>query len=177
MMYERMTLKRLFYFLLLSLLLVRCGGDPSGIGAHSTFLQHVVQSDSGIFRGLEMGMGMDPVMAKEMQQPAEVDDYYLYYEMIVETDTADSYALAYTFDSTGLMNIQADIYPGTPEKAAALMEDLKSYFTKRYGEGANDKGFITWQGERKGRKIALSIADETESALSPLLSLNIYYAD
>jgi hypothetical protein len=159
-----MKLQKLYTILLFAFAALQfsCGSDkPSGLSEYGPVFESVMRTDSGAFRGFELGTPMDTVMAREPAQPAEVDDLYLYYEYSLP-DGAGSYDLSYDFDENGLIEINSDIFLRDPAMTEAALAGFKKYFDKIYGASENHGGFNVWtvRSESFG-KVRINLSDSS----------------
>jgi|GEM_PF-6396549 len=164
-------------FVLLLLIIYACGSDTSDLSRHGELFEEVVKTDKGLLRGIELGMSVEQVKEKEAVPPSEEDSNYIYYDLYLGNDTTSSLTLAYTFDTAGLATMEAEVYFSSDEHKVQLMDAFEKYLSEKYGDGAKEKGYITWKGRSGAKNIAISLGDESESAGTHLLSLSIYPLD
>ena len=127
---------------LLTLLVYSCTTPASKMAKYGTVFESVMRSETGVFRGLSLGDKYDSVQLKETIKPIETDSDYLYYEL--KLDTTGSFNITYSFDESGLDEIQSDILINSPSSADEVFSKFKLYFDEHYGESQNNQGYIVW---------------------------------
>jgi hypothetical protein len=131
----------LFLFLIISFVSA-CKQPESKLKKYGTLLEEVMLSDSGAFRGLSLGEKLDSVQAHEKGKPSEADGGYLYYEN--KLDSSNTFNIAYTFDESGLSEIQSDIYIANPENTDRIFNSFKRFFDDHYGASITHEDYTIW---------------------------------
>jgi hypothetical protein len=173
-----MFLKRLSYLLIFLLALSSCKTEKSKLAPYGKVFESVMRTDTGIFRGFDLGYKMDSVMAHEAGQPAEVDDGYLYYEYHMK-DSSGTFSITYDFDESGLNEIQSDIFLKDPGQTDSVFASFKKYFDDHYGPEEDHMGFSVWtvKSDSYGN-VRINLSDESSDLTTPgspgKLSLWIY---
>ena len=92
--------KFLFFFLALVSFLFysSCATDNDPLTKYGTFVKSVMRSESGAFRGFNLGDTPDSVSLKEVSKPMDSDSSFLYYEYAI--DSSGSYNITYNFDES-----------------------------------------------------------------------------
>jgi hypothetical protein len=153
--------------MLVSLVFISSCTDPKKeTETNKSIIETVMLSDKGIFRGLDLGMSKDSVLAHEKIEPVQNSTAQLNYEYTI--DSTATYAITYSFDEKGaLSEVQCAVYLikdiSFIDKTYA---ELESYYNEFYGESLTDKGLTTWgvKSDQYG-EIKINISQE-----SPLLS-------
>ena len=171
--------KFLFFFLALVSFLFysSCATDNDPLTKYGTFVKSVMRSESGAFRGFNLGDTPDSVSLKEVSKPMDSDSSFLYYEYAI--DSSGSYNITYNFDETGLSEIQSYIYIKNAAQIDTVFASFKSYFDLHYGASQQDMGYNVWavKSEKFG-DIKINLQDESAELTvdgSPgKISLSIY---
>jgi hypothetical protein len=135
--------------------------SKSKLAEYHPVLEKIVRSETGAFRGFNLGDRLDSVKLKESAQPVEVDEGYLYYEYKID-DTTGSYSISYNFDDTGLNEIQSDIFITNANNTDQLFNSFKSYFDDHYGDSEMDMGYNVWTVKsQKYGDVKINLSDES----------------
>ena len=154
--------------LLVILLLITLGSctndapvSKSKLSAYGPVFEKVMVTENGAFRGFSLGDPLDSIQAKETAKLTEADDGYLYYESKLD-DTTGSFNISYSFDETGLSEIQSDIYVNDINDADVIFDQFKNYFDKHYGSSESHMGFTVWtvKSEKYG-EIRVNLSNES----------------
>ena len=137
-----------------------------------------MKSDTGLFRGITLGISKEKIKTLETAGLKEEDSNdgidFLFYELTVDSST--SYTVAYYCENNKLNNIEADIYLLNEPQAAEMFEALKSYFEKKYGKPETDGDFFLWIANLKSGKARIALADESPTYKRGKLTLVIHNA-
>lgn len=152
---------RFVVFICLLLAISSCTKQKSKLAEYGPELEKIMRSETGAFRGYNLGDQLDSVKAKEIATPVEIDEGYLYYEYKID-DTTGSYSISYNFDETGLNEIQSDIFINKAENADKLYDSFKSYFDAHYGDSEINMGYNIWtvKSENYG-DVKINLSDES----------------
>lgn len=154
-----------------------CSHPESKLKKYGPEVESVLRSDSGAFRGFNLGEKMDSVIAHEGSKAQDADEGFLYYEY--KLDSSNSFNISYNFDETGLSEIQSDIYIHNPANTDKVFDSFKSFFDDHYGASENHGGYTVWtvKSEKYGI-VRINLSDESEDLTVPnspgKLSLWIY---
>ena len=132
----------------------------NSISDYGKVVSSVLINNEGAFRGFNLGDNLDSILAKELQEPMEIDDGFLYYEYKVDTIT--SFNITYNFEDKNLYEIQSDIFILENDSKENILLEFKTYFDNFFGSGERQKGFIVWtvQSEKYG-KVRINLSDES----------------
>lgn len=162
--------KQLFKTTLLLILFIcfvsACKQPESKLKKYGTLLEDVMVSDSGAFRGLSLGEKLDAVQAHEKGKPSEVDDGYLYYEN--KLDSSNTFNIAYSFDESGLNEIQSDIYIANPDNTDRIFNSFKRFFDDHYGASVSHEDYTIWtvMSEKYG-VVRINLSNESSDFTVP----------
>lgn len=135
----------------------------SKLAEYHPVLEKVIRSETGAFRGFNLGDGIDSVKRNEPEQPVEADQGYLYYEYKID-DTIGSYSISYNFDEKGLNEIQSDIFITNANNTEQVFNAFKSYFDEHYGSSELDMGYNVWTVKsQKYGDVKINLSDESAS--------------
>lgn len=149
--------------------------DP--LAKYGTFVEKVMKTDTGAFRGFNFGDKIEKVIAGEGPKTTEADTNYLYYEFKV--DTLGSFDVTYDFDEGGLSEIQSYVYIKNINRTDSVFEAFKSYFNDHFGRDETQMGYNVWtvKSEKYG-DININLSDEsadfTADQTPGKLSISIY---
>lgn len=170
-------LNRAGVFILLCMLFAcSCGKSP--LAQYGESFEKVMRSDTGLFRGLTLGVSKEqiaksePIGLKEEDSNDGID--YLFYELGIDSTT--SYTIAYYCPDNRLNNIEADIYLLNEPQAAELFTSFKTYFEKKYGKPETEGDFLLWIAETGSGKARIALADESPTYKRGKLTLVIHDA-
>jgi hypothetical protein len=135
----------------------------SKLAKYHPALEKIVRSETGAFRGFNLGDKVDTVKQHEPEQPVEADEGYLYYEYKID-DTTGSYSISYHFDEKGLKEIQSDIFVTNVNNTDPIFNAFKAYFDEHYGGSQLDMGYNVWsvKSEKYG-DVKINLTDESAS--------------
>jgi hypothetical protein len=162
---------------LLVLFSASCKKEKDPLAKYGTFVESVMRTDSGAFRGFNFGDKMDAVLRRETAKATEADENYLYYEYRI--DTLGSYDIAYDFDEKGLSEIQSYVYITNINKVDSVFNAFKTYFDDHFGKNETQMGYNVWtvKSEKYG-DININLSDEsadfTADKTPGKLSISIY---
>ncbi len=148
-------------FLVLSIGFSSCSNpeSKSKLAVYGTVLENVMRTDTGAFRGFNLGDQLDSVQTKETGKPVKTDAE-LYYEY--KLDSANSFNVRYTFDETGLSEVHSDIFINNPDHTDEIFNHFKTYFDQHYGASESHKGFTVWTiRSEKYDVVRINLSDES----------------
>jgi hypothetical protein len=155
--------KQIVSFLLISFLTISffsCEKEKDALKQYGPFVEKVIRSEEGAFRGFNFGEKMDTVIAREVAQAAEADDGYLYYEYKI--DDVGSFNITYDFDENGLKEVQSDVFTNSAMQADSVFNSFKKYFDDHFGKDEVDMGYNVWSVKSdKYGDIKINLTDET----------------
>jgi hypothetical protein len=139
------------------------------------------------FRNAMFGQDTKTVKASEKRVPDETDTNYLAYTLPVDTlhpdsvngdiDSVTYFTIAYNFDKQKLNEIDEDIFLADDSIAANLAQRISDYFTEKYGEAATGSDSKVWSFKSNGKKIKVTLSDESAEYDYGKLSLVFYCED
>jgi hypothetical protein len=139
------------------------------------------------FRNVMFGDDPKTVKASEKRIPDETDTNYLAYTLPVDTLRPDSvngdvdsvtyFTIAYNFDKQKLNEIDEDVFLADDSIAACLAQRISDSFTEKYGEAATGSDSKVWSFKSKGKKIKVTLSDESAEYDYGKLSLVFYCED
>lgn len=152
--------------IILILFFSSCTNTESPLSKYGPELEGVMRSDSGTFRGFDLGTQMDTILAKEAGLGVDADEGYLYYEF--KLNDSNSYNISYSFDDRGLNEIQSDVYIKNPNNTEKVFNSFKAYFDDHFGENENHQGFMVWtvKSEKYG-DVRINLSDESSDFTIP----------
>jgi hypothetical protein len=156
-------LKKSLFFSFITILMVSfisCEKVKEPLKKYGPFVEKVLLKDDGAFRGFNFGEKIDTVKAREVSQPAETDEGYLYYEYKI--DDVGSFNITYDFDEKGLNEIQSDIYVNNGMQTDSVFNTFRKYFDDHFGKDEVDMGYNVWsvKSETFGN-IKINLSDES----------------
>ncbi len=158
------------------LLLFSCHGELPEVSKHGQIVEMIVQNDSGLFRGIELGVTKQELKAKERAKLAEGQDDYLLYEVTLDSNNYS--IIIYSFDAIGLKEINVSIYVTDEDELDDTENNFKNYFTNKYGVSTTSKGFTTWKVQSTNTmNAALNMGQEIDPDGTKKLILTFYDAE
>jgi hypothetical protein len=151
----------LLFFLTVTLIgFYSCKKSKDPLKKYGPFVETVLRTEDGAFRGFNFGDKMDSVLAKEASKATEADEGYLYYEYKI--DDVGSFNITYDFDEKGLNEIQSDVFVKTALQSDSVFNAFKEYFDDHFGKSELDMGYNVWsvKSEKFG-DIKINLTDET----------------
>lgn len=152
--------------LLLCFGLIIIGCKKSGNSAlvpYGSVFEKIMKTDSGIFRGVSIGMPIEEIKSREGKkaEEEEVNDgvNYLVYNNVV--DSSSNYSVTYLCPGGKVNEINADIYLVSEEEGVIVFESFKKYFQDTYGKYETDGDFYLWTVPIANSKAQIAIADES----------------
>jgi hypothetical protein len=152
-----------------------------------SLIELLLGKKDGIFRNVTFGIDPKTVKASEKRAPDETDTNYIAYTMPIDTVNIDSvnedidsvsyFNIAYNFDQQKLNEIDEDVFVATDSVAAGLAQRLSNYFTGKYGESASGSDAKVWSFSSKGKKMKVTLSDQSEEYDYGKLSLVFYCED
>jgi hypothetical protein len=161
----------LFLFLFLS-----CSPKKAPTGKvedYNIVLKTIIRTDSGLFRGVNLGMEPGNVKVKEENKRPQDDEVnYLSYAFAFSDSLTGNYY--YDFDE-GLDEIGVDIYREKAKDCDWLFTDLKNYYTRRYGQPKTENNMLLWYIPNQGKEGAeVSLQDESKDYGYGKLTITIF---
>jgi hypothetical protein len=149
--------------------------------------QLLIGDGSHVFRNASFGQDPKTVAASEKKTPDETDTNYLSYTLPVDTLHADSvnedidslnyFTIAYNFDQQKLNEIDEDVFLTNDSIAAKVATRLSDYFTSKYGESASGSDSKVWSFKNNGKKMKVTLSDQSDEYDYGKLSLVFYCED
>ena len=146
--------------------------QPRVFEGYHPFLDELVRSKEGVFRGLNLNAHPSAVRETEMSEPAESADGHLYYEY--QADSLINYSVDYTFENDSLAEINVQINVSDVDLANYLFCDLRDFYANKLPNPTEDKGYVVYncfEGERKPFVISLS---DNSSPTRGIINMTIY---
>ncbi len=138
-------------------LLFSCGS--TGINDNSTG-EIMKTTESGDFRGIEMGAWPDDVLSKEGQDFLYAMPDELTYRIPLEEKDSTFYEITYNFSDAGLYDIELKIYPRDRQQRKSLSNDFSALYTDRYGPATDEKHYRLWKFmTARGRIVSILLND------------------
>ena len=128
------------------------------------YFDTLLKSDSGLFRGIEIGCSIPDVKQTENIEFL-VDDMpdYLYYDY--KLDMGNSYTISYDFSENKLYEIELAAYFDQIEDANQIFRDFSNHFNKIHGKGKIEvDGYTSWRtkSEATGSKIEIAMVNDSQ---------------
>lgn len=143
-----------------------CSEPKSVLSKYGPELEGVMRTESGTFRGFDLGTKQDTILAKESGKPSEFDEGYLYYEF--DLPDSNSYNISYNFDDKGLNEIQSEVYIKNPIHTEKVFDSFKTYFDDHFGKSETHQGFTVWTVKSdKFGDVRINLSDESEDLTIP----------
>ncbi|MCB9226149.1 MAG: hypothetical protein H6578_03095 [Chitinophagales bacterium] len=145
------------------------------------FLDLIRPETSGMFRGIEFDMSKDEVKKIETSR-GNVTIYRdeTPEELIVTTDMGRNKSnfadITYSFDGQGLYSVTVESYTDTKENALEVFNEVKKYFTNKYGtpyEAEDGFSEYTIDGANKKYMIAVKNIDNVEDSFGMYIYIDI----
>jgi hypothetical protein len=148
--------------------------EPSAkVEDYDPVMKKILLSDAGLFRGTNIGMPLTQVKALEKGAvPSEEEDNYLSYDFAFKDTLQGSYY--YSFEN-GLDEIGVDIYREKSKECLWLFTEMKTYFTKRYGDPKTEDHLLLWYVPNQGKEGAqITLSDESADYGYGKLTLTLF---
>lgn len=152
-----------------------------------TLIALLLGGEEKTFRNVSFGDNPETVRHSEKKAADEVDTNYLSYTLPLDTINADSvneqidslnyFTIAYNFDQQKLNEVDEDVYLSTDSVAAELAQRFSNYFTDKYGQPAAGSDETVWSFTSKGKKIKVTLSDQSAEYDYGKLSLVFYCED
>ncbi|MCC6691404.1 MAG: hypothetical protein IT235_07715 [Bacteroidia bacterium] len=156
--------------------LASCSCEKSPLAEYGESFEQLMRTDSGLFRGMDLGLTKEQIKTIEPNGLKEEDNNdgvnYLFYEL--NLDSVTTYTLAYYLPNNRLNSIEADIYLLNEPEAADLFAVFKKYFEKKYGQALVDGDFYFWTAIGRMGKTRIALADESPTYKRGKLTLVIH---
>lgn len=161
---------------------------PAAIRPHSvSIIELLVGNGKNAFRNVSFGDNPKTVQNSEKKAADEIDTNYVSYTLPLDTLNADSvneeidslnyFSIAYNFDQQKLNEIDEDIFLATDSVAAGVAQRFTDYFTNKYGEAATGSDEQVWSFTSKGKKVKVTLSDQSAEYDYGKLSLVFYCED
>jgi len=152
-----------------------------------SLIELLLGKKDGIFRNVTFGIDPKTAKASEKRTPDETDTNYILYTLPIDTVNVDSvneeidsvsyFTIAYNFDQQKLNEIDEDVFVETDSIAAGLTQRLSEYFTSKYGESASGSDTKVWSFTNKGKKMKVTLSDQSAEYDYGKLSMVFYCED
>jgi hypothetical protein len=147
-------------FLLLSFcLLLACGQNKS------PFYDEILKSETGQFRGAEIGTSIQ--LIKDIENGQFLKDQmsnYLHYDY--EINMGNSYTVTYDFsEKNELYEIEVAVFLDVIEDAEFLFNNFSDHFNRKYNIGRKEEdGYMTWNTNSSisNSRVAVSMINDSE---------------
>jgi hypothetical protein len=141
--------------LFIVLLQISCTQKPE-VAAYDETFQNIFVSDSGQFRGVNIGDNLETVRQTERGTLIEAQpNYLLYQDTLGRNDTFD---VAYYFDPSGLYTINFRGNFNKTERANQVFTSFNDYYTRLHGNPSIRDGYYTWKtSSEKSKHIEISL--------------------
>ncbi|MFL5764789.1 MAG: hypothetical protein ACJ77K_12670 [Bacteroidia bacterium] len=142
-----------------ALMITSCTKPESKLAKYGPEVEAVMRTDSGAFRGVNLGDKLDSVQKREAVAATEADSGYLYYEFKLDSN---SYNVSYNFDENGLNEIRSDVYVKNPANTDRIFNAFKKYFDDHFGPSETHGGYTVWsvRSEKFG-DVKINLSDES----------------
>jgi hypothetical protein len=160
MFFSKKHLFSLSAILVIVILFYSCEKEKDPLKKYGPFVEKVIQTEDGAFRGFNFGEKMDTIIAKEASQAAETDEGYLYYEYKI--GALGSFSITYDFNEAGLNEIQSDVFITNSLQSDSVFNSFRKYFDDHFGKNELDMGYNVWsvKSEKYGN-IKINLSDES----------------
>jgi len=145
----------------------------SKVEEYSPVLKRIVRNDNGLFRGVNIGMGIEEVkkLENDLKPDDEAENYLSYSFAFNDTIQGNIY---YNFEA-GLDEIGVDVFREKKKECDWLFIDFKNYFTKRYGAPREDNLLLIWYVKDQGKEGAeITLSDESKDYGYGKLTITIF---
>jgi hypothetical protein len=162
---------RLFITSVICLFISACSSHS---GNEKKLADIILKDESGLLRGLDLGVTVKEVKESEPTGLTEETPEYLFYEFAIDSST--NYTISYTFENDALNEIRADIYLANDSAAKNLSASFIEYFNEKYKESVTEtEGLWSWPTLYKNIPIRIELSDESaEYNNVGKLSLTVY---
>jgi len=148
--------------------------EPSGkVADTNVVLKRILRTDTGLFRGISLGMELSQVKQLENEQkPDEEESNYLSYAFAFHDTLSGNYY--YDFEE-GLDEIGVDIFREKAKECDWIFNELKEYYTRRYGQPTVENNMLLWYIPHQGKEGAeVSLQDESKDYGYGKLTITIF---
>jgi len=145
---------------------------PRVFEGYHVLMDEIIRSKHGVFRGLDLNVGLDSIKAVEKQEPEETSPTRLYYEY--KADSVTNYSIEYTLQNDSLEEINLQINTEDLDLCSYLFCDLKDYYANKLPNPTEDKGYVVYncfEGQRKPFVVSLS---DNSSPSKGIINMVIY---
>ncbi len=112
---------------------------------YSSVLKAILKTDAGMIRGLSIGDEMDAVLESAPLSQTQPKNGKSYTERFDDTDLNFADVLYLSDSENKLSAISVDIFIEKQSSVDSLMNEFKSYFEKKYGQGKGISKMMVWQ--------------------------------
>ncbi len=112
---------------------------------YSPIFQAIIKNEAGMARGVSIGDTLDKIQESTLPSEAQPENGKGFTEYFDNTDLnfAD---ILYTKDSDGKVKaIIIDVYIEKQSTVGGLLNEFKSYFDKKYGQGVETEKATSWE--------------------------------
>lgn len=145
-----------FPFLILILMVLSSCRQKPEVSEYGQNFQHIFVSDSGHFRGVNIGDDIERVKQIEKGTLIEEQSNYLLYQDKLDED--DKFDVAYYFDKSGLYTINFRGNFESETKSREVFNSFHDYYSKVYGKPQKQEAYSVW-------KTKSNLSDHIEIAL------------
>lgn len=115
----------------------------------------------GLIRGFSFGQNIDNIKKAETWEEFEQDASYIGYTF--EAESLQSVDILYKHDAQNLLSaIDVDIYVNSAEESAAVMNEVKSRLTQKYGQPTDN----VWKLKPSGQVKVASVSTNLDHGLT-----------
>lgn len=135
-------------------------------------LDSIIKTKEGIVSGIELGQSVKLIPAKEVSQAIEKANDHITFEQKI--DSVSKYTITYAFENDSITEMEVLITSQNSEEGEKIMNDLKSYYTKKYTAPIMDKGYFVFNCfDSKKRNFTITLTDNSGTSNS-VIDMNVY---
>ena len=154
----------------MSVMIIACD-PPKAFDTYSEEFRHVMKTETGFLRGLSPGMPLAQVKEIEKWPLKDEEPNYLFYEQYDTLGRMNT--LEINFEN-GLKELRLDSYFISAAEARSFFNELKEFYTARFGESEDYYGFSGWNFEIDERVFNIELNDESAEYRQGKISLFVY---
>lgn len=133
----------------------------------------VLQHDTGLFRGVQLGMKTDEVLKLiGKTNLTEQQPDYLFYEDSLSGKAGFTYE--FSFSTDGLFEMHVDIYGRDSTNAQLMTKRFENYFTKKYGEPDYFNDLLIWYVKSGKGTAQLELSDQSDEYAYGKIAISVY---
>jgi hypothetical protein len=175
-MLKRLKNKSVLIISIVVATLISACSNVKDLDEYSPDLEKLAVSTDGVFRGVEMGMSLDEVKAKESAALSDESTDYLYYDATL--NESDYFTINYYFSEKGLYEITIDVYQDVTANALSLRNALETYLNDKYGKSKSKDDYLIWETDaKKFNKVEISLFGEEREEGGGFISISIIAYD